>query len=141
MVKLSICVEASEGVYAKHQSYPESRDEIRREIKLAQDAGLNPLRPWRRPVPPIILEEADAAGILIIASPAVECMSCWPSITSETPARIENEIRQLVLRDRNHASIIWWEMFNEVTRKEIAELIPKMSVIARELDPTSPNFR
>ena len=27
-------------------------------------------------------------------------------------------------------------MFNEVTRKEIAELIPKMSVIARELDPT-----
>ena len=41
-----------------------------------------------------------------------------------------------MLRDRNHASIIWWEMFNEVTRKEIAELIPKMSVIARELDPT-----
>ena len=125
-----------EGVYAKHQSYPESRDEVRREIKLAQDAGLNLLRPWRRPVPPMILEEADAAGLLIIASPAVECMSCWPSITSETPARIENEIRQLVLRDRNHASIIWWEMFNEVTRKEIAELIPKMSVIARELDPT-----
>ena len=125
-----------EGVYAKHQSYPESRDEVRREIKLAQDAGLNLLRPWRRPVPPMILEEADAAGILVIASPAVECMSCWPSITSETPARIENEIRQLVLRDRNHASIIWWEMFNEVTRKEIAELIPKMSVIARELDPT-----
>ena len=125
-----------EGVYAKHQSYPESRDEVRREIKLAQDAGLNLLRPWRRPVPPMILEEADATGLLIIASPAVECMSCWPSITSETPARIENEIRQLVLRDRNHASIIWWEMFNEVTRKEIAELIPKMSVIARELDPT-----
>ena len=125
-----------EGVYAKHQSYPESRDEVRREIKLAQDAGLNLLRPWRRPVPPMILEEADATGLLIIASPAVECMSCWPSITSETPARIENEIRQLVLRDRNHASIIWWEMFNEVTRKEIAELIPKMSVIARKLDPT-----
>jgi len=125
-----------EGVYAKHQSYPESRDEVRQEIKLAQEAGLNLLRPWRRPVPPMILEEADAAGLFIIASPAVECMSCWPSITSETPARIENEIRQLVLRDRNHASIIWWEMFNEVTRKEIAELIPKMSVIARELDPT-----
>ena len=53
-----------EGVYAKHQSYPESRDEVRREIKLAQDAGLNLLRPWRRPVPPMILEEADAAGIL-----------------------------------------------------------------------------
>jgi hypothetical protein len=125
-----------EGVYAKHQSYPASREEVRREIELAQAAGLNLLRPWRRPVPPMILEEADAAGLLVIGSPAVECMSCWPNITPETPSRIENEIRQLVLRDRNHASIIWWEMFNEVTRKEIADLIPKMSMVARELDPT-----
>ena len=125
-----------EGVYAKHQSYPESREEVRREIKLAQEAGFNLLRPWRRPVPPMILEEADAAGLLIIASPAVECMSCWPSLTPETPQRIEYEIRSLVRRDRNHPSIIWWEMFNEVTREALAELITPMSLIARELDPT-----
>ena len=125
-----------EGVYAKHQSYPESREVVRKEIELAKAAGLNLLRPWRRPVPPIILEEADAAGLLIIASPAVECMSCWPALTAETPARIESEIRKLVTRDRNHACIIWWEMFNEVTREEIAQLIPKMSEIARSLDPT-----
>ena len=125
-----------EGVYAKHQSYPEDREVVRKEIALAKAAGLNLLRPWRRPVPPIILEEADAAGILIIASPAVECMSCWPALTAETPKRIESEIRQLVLRDRNHPSIIWWEMFNEVTREEIAALIPKMSLLARSLDPT-----
>lgn len=125
-----------EGVYAKHQSYPEDREVVRKEIKLAKDAGLNLLRPWRRPVPPMILEEADAAGLLVIASPAVECMSCWPALTPETPKRIEHEIRELVLRDRNHACIIWWEMFNEVTRKEIAELIPKMSLMTSELDPT-----
>lgn len=125
-----------EGVYAKHQSYPENREVIRKEISMAKAAGFNLLRPWRRPVPPVILEEADAAGLLIIASPPVECMSCWPSITPEMPARIEHEIRELVLRDRNHPSIIWWEMFNEVTRKELAELIPGMSLVARELDPT-----
>lgn len=125
-----------EGVYAKHQSYPESREEVRREIKLAQEAGLNLLRPWRRPVPPMILEEADAAGLLVIASPAVECMSCWPTATPEAPTRIKHEICQLVLRDRNHASIIWWEMFNEVTRIELARLMPAMSLAARELDPT-----
>lgn len=125
-----------EGVYALHQSYPGDRDVIRKEIQLAKDAGFNMLRPWRRPVPPMILEEADAAGLLIIASPAVECMSCWPSITPEMPARVEHEIRSLILRDRNHPCIIWWEMFNEVTRKELAALIPKMSVMARELDPT-----
>ena len=125
-----------EGVYAKHQSYPENREIVRKEIELAKAAGLNLLRPWRRPVPPIILEEADAAGLLIIASPAVECMSCWPALTKETPVRIENEIRQLVIRDRNHACIIWWEMFNEVTREEIERLIPIMSEITRTLDPT-----
>jgi hypothetical protein len=125
-----------EGVYAKHQSYPEDRAVVRKEIELAKAAGLNLLRPWRRPVPPMILEEADAAGLLVIASPAVECMSCWPALTPETPKRIEHEIRQLVLRDRNHPCIIWWEMFNEVTRKEIAALIAPMSLMTRELDPT-----
>lgn len=125
-----------EGVYAKHQSYPENREVVRKEIELAKAAGLNLLRPWRRPVPPIILKEADAAGIMIIAAPAVECMSCWPTATPEAPTRIENEIRELVLRDRNHACIIWWEMFNEVTRVELARLIPKMALLARELDPT-----
>ena len=125
-----------EGVYAKHQSYPEDRAIIRKEIKLAKAAGLNLLRPWRRPVPPMILEEADAAGMLIIASPAVECMSCWPQITDATPQRIEHEIKALVLRDRNHPSIIWWEMFNEVTRQELADLITPMSLMTRALDPT-----
>lgn len=125
-----------EGVYAKHQSYPEDREVVRKEIQLAKDAGFNLLRPWRRPVPPVILEEADAAGMFIIGSPAVECMSCWPTATPEAPKRIENEIRQMILRDRNHACIIWWEMFNEVTRAEIARLIAPMSLAARELDPT-----
>lgn len=125
-----------EGVYAKHQSYPEDRAVVRKEIELAKAAGLNLLRPWRRPVPPMILEEADAAGLLVIASPAVECMSCWPALTPETPKRIKHEIRQLVLRDRNHPCIIWWEIFNEVTRKEIAALIAPMSRMTRELDPT-----
>jgi hypothetical protein len=125
-----------EGVYALHQSYPGDREVIRKEIELAKAAGLNLLRPWRRPVPPMILEEADAAGLLVIASPAVECMSCWPSITPEMPQRVEHEIRELVLRDRNHPCIIWWEMFNEVTRKEMAALIAPMSRMTRELDPT-----
>ncbi|MEX0326492.1 MAG: glycoside hydrolase family 2 protein [Puniceicoccaceae bacterium] len=125
-----------EGVYAVHQSYPADRDVIRKEIELAKAAGLNLLRPWRRPVPPMILEEADAAGLLVIASPAIECMSCWPTITPEMPQRVEHEIRELILRDRNHPCIIWWEMFNEVTRKEMAALIGPMSRMAHELDPT-----
>jgi beta-galactosidase len=125
-----------EGVYARHQSYPADREIIRKEIELAKAAGFNLLRPWRRPVPPLILDEADAAGLLVIASPAVECMSCWPNITPQMPQRVEHEIRDLILRDRNHPSIIWWEMFNEVTREEVAALITPMSRMARGLDPT-----
>ena len=70
-----------EGVYANTNPTPN------RAMKSAEKSNSHktldqPLRPWRRPVPPMI-EEADAAGILVIASPAVECMSCWPSITSK----------------------------------------------------------
>ena len=125
-----------EGVYSKHQSYPDSRDEVRHEIDLAKKAGFNLLRPWRRPVPPKILEEADKAGLLIIGSPAVECMSVWPTINEKTPNRIKNEIIGLIERDRNHPCIIWWELFNEVTRDEMIKLIPKMVEIAIKCDPT-----
>lgn len=125
-----------EGVYSKHQSYPDNRDEIIREIDLAKKAGFNLLRPWRRPAPPEILEEADKAGLLIIGSPAVECMSVWPTINEKTPSRIKNEIIGLIERDRNHPCIIWWELFNEVTRDEMIKLIPEMVEIARNCDPT-----
>ena len=125
-----------EGVYSKHQSYPDNAEEVRHEIELAQKAGFNLLRPWRRPVPPIILEEADKAGLLIIGSPAVECMSVWPTFNEKTPERIQNEIVGLIKRDRNHPSIIWWELFNEVTRDDMIQLIPKMVPVARKCDPT-----
>ena len=125
-----------EGVYSKHQSYPDNAEEVRHEIELAKKAGFNLLRPWRRPVPPIILDEADKAGLLIIGSPAVECMSVWPTFNEKTPERIQNEIVGLIKRDRNHPSIIWWELFNEVTRDSMIQLIPKMVPVARECDPT-----
>ena len=52
------------------------------------------------------------------------------------PRRIENEVRSAILRDRNRACIVQWEMFNEIWRVELKRLKHRMSMVARELDPS-----
>ncbi len=109
---------------------------VRREIRLAKEAGFNVLRPWRKPPVPMILDLADEMGIMIIGAPPVECMGYWPRLAPETEHRIATEVREMVLRDRNHPSVIYWELFNEILRPGLARLKHGMSLLARELDPT-----
>lgn len=91
-----------EGVYPNGIAYPDSKDMIRKEIKLAKEAGFNMMRPWRRPPAPIWLDIADEMGVLVVGSPALECMTL-PLSTPYLPSRVEHEIRESVLRDRNRA--------------------------------------
>ena len=67
----------------------------RKEIRLAQEAGFNMIRPWRRPPAPMWLDLADEMGVLVVGSPALECMAL-PLSTPYLPVRVENEIRELV---------------------------------------------
>ena len=103
---------------------------------MAKEAGFNVLRPWRKPPVPMILDLADEMGIMIIGAPPIECMNYWPQLAPETGQRIATEIREMVLRDRNHPSLVYWELFNEILRPGLARLKQGMSLLARELDPT-----
>ena len=69
------------------------------------------IRPWRKPQPPIVYDLADEMGVLFVGALPVECMDNWPQITPYTQQRIENEATEMVKRDRNHPSIVIWEMF------------------------------
>ncbi|MEJ2009277.1 MAG: glycoside hydrolase family 2 TIM barrel-domain containing protein [Acidobacteriota bacterium] len=125
-----------EGLYPGTLALPPNTDVVRREIRLAKEAGFNVLRPWRKPQPPPILDIADEMGIMIIGTPPIECMAYWPQLVPETDRRIATEIRELVLRDRNHPSLIYWELFNEILRPGLKRLKHSMSLLARDLDPS-----
>lgn len=125
-----------EGLYPNTLAFPGNEEIIRKEFALAKEIGFNCLRPWRKQVPPITLELADELGMLIIASPAIECMGQWPTATPFMESRINIEFTEMVLRDRNHPSVILWELYNEIQRKAIGRLKHKTAVLVRSLDPS-----
>jgi hypothetical protein len=63
-------------------------------------------------------------------------MRRWPTVTPHLRDRIENEVRSALLRDRNRACIVQWEIFNEIMRQDLERLKHPMSMLARRLDPT-----
>ena len=124
-----------EGLYPVKLSYPDSKEMMIKEILLAKKAGFNMIRPWRKPPPKEWLHLADSIGVLTVGSMAIECMD-MPIETPYLPQRVESEITEAILRDRNHPSIVQWELFNEIRRPVLANMLKPMSLKARELDPT-----
>lgn len=124
-----------EGLYPLKLAYPDSRDMAVREIRLAKAAGFNMIRPWRKPPPPMWLDLADEMGVLTVGSLAIECMD-FPRESPRLQGWVENEVRESILRDRNRACIVQWELFNELKRPVLKSMLEPMSALARELDPT-----
>ena len=125
-----------EGLYPVGLAVPDSPEMLRKEITLAKEANFNTLRPWRKPPAPWVLDMADEMGILMIGAPALECMNEKPAIAGQLNRRVFHEIESMVRRDRNHPSIVIWELFNEVKRAAIARLKRESSLRARAIDPT-----
>ncbi|MHC4997192.1 MAG: glycoside hydrolase family 2 TIM barrel-domain containing protein, partial [Planctomycetota bacterium] len=92
--------------------------------------------PWRKPPPPAWLDLCDEMGVMVIGGLPIECMNRWPTVTPMLGERVENEVRSAVLRDRNRACIVQWEMFNEIHRPGLKRLKHPASMLARSLDPT-----
>ncbi|MEM7370239.1 MAG: sugar-binding domain-containing protein [Bacteroidota bacterium] len=124
-----------EGLYPNGIAHPDNEEMIEKEIRLAKEAGFNLIRPWRRPPVPRWLDYADEMGVLVVGSPALECMQL-PFSTPYLPMRVENEVRNAILRDRNRACVIQWELFNELHRPVLKQMMRPMAMLARDLDPT-----
>jgi len=124
-----------EGLYPTKLAYPDSREMAMREIKLAKEAGFNMIRPWRKPPPKMWLDLCDEIGVMTVGSMAIECMD-FPFESARLPGWAENEIRESILRDRNRTCVVQWELFNELKRPVLIQLLHPMSMLARKLDPT-----
>ncbi len=124
-----------EGLYPTRLAYPDSKEMATREIRLAREAGFNMIRPWRKPPPKMWLDLCDEIGVMTVGSMAIECMD-FPFESARLPGWVENEIRQTILRDRNRTCVVQWELFNELKRPVLIQLLHPMSMLARKLDPT-----
>ncbi len=124
--------------YPRSLAAPESPELARRELELAKEAGFNMLRMHLKPPPPITLELADELGILVYEEPPIG----WIKGSTHLERRCTNEVREMILRDRNHPSVVVWGMLNEsgsagCTTGDGAQTIKdKLCAVARELDPS-----
>jgi len=123
-----------EGLYPVRIAYPDNRAMAIKEILLAREAGFNMIRPWRKPPPKMWLDLCDSLGILTVGSNVVECMH-RPLSTPYLAERVETEIRESIMRDRNRTCVVQWELFNEANRPVLQQMMHSMSVLAQELDP------
>jgi hypothetical protein len=125
-----------EGLYPNKLALPDSIEMARREIRMAKEAGFNMIRPWRKPPPPEWLDLCDEMGLMVVGGFPIECMKNWPTVTPHLRDRIESEVRSGILRDRNRACVVQWEIFNEIYREDLGRLKHGVSLLARELDPS-----
>ena len=104
-------------------------------IKKLKEMGSNAIRTTHNPPTPELLEACDQLGMLVLDE---------NRRVDETPLALE-DLRQLIVRDRNHPSVFMWSLGNEEThlqatnaaaQEAAVKLITPMQALAHELDPT-----
>ena len=114
-----------------------------RKVRLLKEAGFNAVRTSHNPPSPAFLDECDRQGLIVID----EIFDGWrDSKTEHDYARdfdrwSDKDVSAMVLRDRNHPSIMSWSIGNEVIERKKIEIITtarKLAGICRKLDPTRP---
>lgn len=114
-----------------------------RRLKTLKEFGCNAVRCAHNPPSPEFLDICDALGLLVID----EAFDKWKSGYYERfyGANAHKDITDMVLRDRNHPSVIVWSIGNEVTEAlltddEGVERARDLHLLVKSLDPTRPTM-
>ena len=113
-----------------------------RQLQMLKEMGFNALRTSHNPPAPELLDLCDRMGILVMD----ESFDCWKKGKKEGDYHNlwddwhEKDLRAEIRRDRNHPSIIFWSIGNEVIELRDATNGPviaaELTKIAKEEDPT-----
>lgn len=114
-----------------------------RKVELLKSAGFNAVRTSHNPPSETFLDACDRLGLLVID----ESIDGWKE--SKTPYDYakyfddwwQRDIEALVLRDRNHPSIIMWSTGNEIIERKKPEAVATATMLTNyvhKLDPTRP---
>ncbi len=83
-------------------------------FRLAKETGLNHIRLHAQVYPSFYLDVADEEGILITGESAIWASACNLLYNEDFWRRAKEHIREFVLRDRNHPSLVIWSVANEI---------------------------
>lgn len=112
-------------------------------FKMCKEKGLNFVRLHAQPYPELYLDVADEIGMLIIDETAIYGSSkAMPANHPVYIARCKKHVERLVLRDRNHPSVVIWSLQNEMRwvdgREDYKFHIPSIMEVCRSFDGTRP---
>lgn len=117
----------------RHQEYPYVGNAVpdnaqKRDAQLIKDAGFNFVRLSHYPQAPSFYDACDALGIIVMdAIPGWQFFGPPPF-----EQRCKSDLEALILRDRNHPSVIFWE--NSLNETEMPEqFMLEMNRIAKSL--------
>ena len=114
-----------------------------RRVELLKAAGFNAVRTAHNPPSPAFLAACDHLGMLVVD----EAFDCWEHAKKPFDYHLffkewwQRDIDAMVLRDRNHPSVVIWSIGNEVPERDQPEGAQTGRVLAeyvRKLDPTRP---
>jgi beta-galactosidase len=119
---------------------------LRRQLSILKQMGCNALRTSHNPPAPELLMLADKMGFLVMDE-AFDCFQISKDNKNKNDyARWfdqwhENDLSSLILRDRNHPSVIMWSMGNEIPEQHLHDkfyLFAELRNIIHHYDSTRP---
>ncbi len=114
-----------------------------RRVELLKASGYNAIRCAHNPPSPAFLDACDRLGMLVID----EAFDMWEKPKNPYDYHLwfgqwwERDIESMVLRDRNHPSVVMWSTGNEIPERGNArgvELSVMLGNKIRALDPSRP---
>ena len=115
-----------------------------RKVEILKAAGFNAIRTAHNPYSPAFLDACDRLGMMVMEN----CFDCWTrgKVTCDYARYFKDDWKSdldtMVLRDRNHPSIVLWDIGNEVpwifTHPDVASYAPRLVKETHSLDSTRP---
>lgn len=115
----------------------------RRQLRILKDMGCNAIRTAHNPPASKFLDLCDEMGFLVMD----ESFDMWKKRKNkfdyhlDFPASWKNDLESMVLRDRNHPSVIIWCIGNEIREQFDStgiELTKELVTLVKSQDPTRP---
>jgi beta-galactosidase len=114
-----------------------------RKVRLLKASGYNAIRCAHNPPSPAFLDACDRLGMLVID----EAFDIWQDGKNPEDYHLyfkdwwQRDLESMLLRDRNHPSVIMWSTGNEIPHREkpeVAAVAMKLRNFIRDIDTTRP---